>query len=450
MSHKHSASSTSTVSDHDADEADFIVPAESIESTNVVETATAASLIGTRPTQVHVNPRRVSGTPSVSSTVSSSTVTPANVDAIQKDRDSMPPPSTIPRTVYAAPEIEHGEDAEMGPPSPTASTTSFFTSTSGADHSVHETDAYVDALDDRASSRASVDTVLAAGPVADSGAVAREVAPENLESTRSAMTSSDVSKHPKTAAASGGSTVLEKAELAGSAPIASSAIRNGITKFGAAGTAKVPVTISEKDVLPKSRWSLKWKLILLALILAIAIGVGVGVGVGVGTRKHQASNSAVPGTSSSALSSSNSVTPSSIGTLSIASSTTISASEIFASIASSGVDLSATPSSSSSTSSSSASSTTAFSTFSTVTTTTSSGSGSLSSPPTTSGPSSDNSPTRTSSSSPTSLSVFRSTYTTTFPTSVVQTRTYLGFPFVTTVEVTTRAVRTATYTSTLS
>ncbi|KAK9350432.1 hypothetical protein V1523DRAFT_81068 [Lipomyces doorenjongii] len=463
MAHKHSSSTASMASDRDIDEGDFLVPAESIESTNEVQTATAASLIGTRPTQVLVNPRRVSGTPSISSTVSGSTVTPATVGA--RGKDVMPPPATAPRTVYAAPVAEYNSDLEIGPPSPTASTTSFFTSASGADHSANETDSYVDAVDDGYSSRASTETIPAAAVVpsaaVSSAAASEEVVLETFDSTRPAMTASDVSTNRTAVPESNGSTMSEKAGLVGaavevdSAPIAAAAIGKGTTKpmpgvrNGAANTGKVPVAISEKAVTYKKK-SIKWKwVIIIALIVAIAIGVGVGVGVGVGTRKHQnSSNSTAAGGASSSAVSSTTGTSSLIGarpSAVSASSSVVSGSPSITPAANSP----ATSATASTLSSSSASSTRALSSFSTVTMTQSSASRSLSSPTRTSSVSSDASATARSSANP-SLSVVRSVYTTTFPTSVVVTRTYLDFPFRTTVEVTTTAVRTATYTLTLS
>ncbi|KAK9390776.1 hypothetical protein V1515DRAFT_45261 [Lipomyces mesembrius] len=460
MAHKHSSSSASMASERDVDEGDFLVPAESIESTNEVQTATAASLIGTRPTQVLVNPRRVSGTPSISSTVSGSTVTPATVGA--RGKDVMPPPATAPRTVYAAPVAEYNSDLEIGPPSPTASTTSFFTSASGADHSANETDTYVDAVDDGHSSRASTETIPAAvvpsaAAAAAAAAAAPEAALETFESTRPAMTASDVSANCTAVPESDGSTMSEKAGLVGaavevdSAPVAAAAIGKGTTKAtsgltnGAANTGKVPVAISEKAVTSKKK-SNKWKwVIIIAMIVAIAIGVGVGVGVGVGTRKHQNSNNgtAAGGASSSAVSPTTG-TSSLIGAGSSsisAGSSVVSGSPSFTSAANSGATSAAA--------STSRSSSATLSSFSTVTTTQSSASRSLSSPSRTSSVSSDASATAPSSANP-SLSVFRSVHTTTFRTSVVATRTYLDFPFRTTVEATTTAVRTATYTLTLS
>ncbi|KAK9488050.1 hypothetical protein V1527DRAFT_459262 [Lipomyces starkeyi] len=460
MAHKHSSSSVSMASDRDVDENEFLVPAESIESTNEVQTATAASLIGTRPTQVLVNPRRVSGTPSISSTVSGSTVTPATFGA--RGRDVMPPPPTAPRTVYAAPVAEYNSDLEIGPPSPTASTTSFFTSASGAEQSANEMDTYVDAVDDGYSSRASTETIPAAFvPTAtvSSAAAAPEVALETFESTRPAMTASDVSTNRIAVPESNGSAMSEKAGLVAaavevdSAPIAAAAIgkvtmkaKSGVTN-GAANTGKVPVAIEEKAVASKKK-SNKWKwVIIIAVIVAIAIGVGVGVGVGVGTRKRQNSNNstAAGGASSSDVSSAT-ATSSLIGTRSSA----ISGASISVVSGSASVTSAATSAIASTSQASSASSTRALSSFSTVTTTQSSASSSRSSPSATSRVSSDASSRTAPSSANPSLSVFRSIYTTTFPTTVVATRTYLDFPFRTTVVVTTTAVRTATHTLTVS
>ncbi|KAK9348601.1 hypothetical protein V1522DRAFT_399061 [Lipomyces starkeyi] len=460
MAHKHSSSSVSMASDRDVDEGDFLVPAESIESTNEVQTATAASLIGTRPTQVLVNPRRVSGTPSISSTVSGSTVTPATVGA--RGRDVMPPPPTAPRTVYAAPVAEYNSDLEIGPPSPTASTTSFFTSTSGAEQSANEMDTYVDAVDDGYSSRASTETIPAAfvpSAAVSSATAAPEVALETFESTRPAMTASDVSTNRTAVPESNGSAMSEKAGLVevDSAPIAAAAIgkvttkaKSGVT-YGAANTGKGPVAIEEKAVASKKK-SNKWKwVIIIAVIVAIAIGVGVGVGVGVGTRKRQNSNnSTAAGGASSSDVSSTTATSSLIGARSSAiSGASISVVSGSASVTSA-ANSQATSATVSTSPASSASSTRALSSFSTVTTTQSSASSSRSSPSTTSRVSSDASSRTAPSSANPSLSVFRSIYTTTFPTTVVATRTFLDFPFRTTVVVTTTAVRTATHTLTVS
>ncbi|KAK9330228.1 hypothetical protein V1520DRAFT_137619 [Lipomyces starkeyi] len=459
MAHKHSSSSASMASDRDVDEGDFLVPAESIESTNEVQTATAASLIGTRPTQVLVNPRRVSGTPSISSTVSGSTVTPATVGT--RAKDVMPPPPIAPRTVYAAPVAEYNNDLEIGPPSPTASTTSFFTSTSGAEQSANEMDTYVDAVDDGYSSRASTETIPAAfvsSAAVSSATAAPDVALETFESTP-AMT--DVSTNHTAVPESNGSAMSEKAGLVGtavevdSAPIAAAAIgkittKSGVTN-GAANTGKVPVAIEEKALTSKKK-SNKWKwVIILAVIVAIAIGVGVGVGVGVGTRKRQNSNnSTAAGGASSSDVSSTTATSSLIGARSSAiSGTSISVASGSASVTSA-ANSKATSATASTSPASSASSTRALSSFSTVTTTQSSASSSRSSPSATSRVSSDASSRTAPSSANPSLSVFRSIYTTTFPTTVVATRTYLDFPFRTTVVVTTTAVRTAIHTLTVS
>ncbi|KAK9374772.1 uncharacterized protein V1513DRAFT_445122 [Lipomyces chichibuensis] len=461
MAHKHSSSSVSMASDRDVDEGDFLVPAESIESTNEVQTATAASLIGTRPTQVLVNPRRVSGTPSISSTVSSSTVTPATVGA--RGKGIMAPPPTAPRTVYAAPVPEYNSDLGIGPPSPTASTTSFFTSTSGVEQSANETDNYVDAVDDGYSSRASTETIPAAvvsSAAVPSAAAAPEAALVGFESTGPEMTSSDVSTNRTAVPESNGSTLSEKAGLAGSAvevgsaPIAAATIGKGTMKTlssvtnSAANTGKLPVAISEKEVTSEKKSNKRKWVIIIALIVAIAIGVAVGVGVGVGTRKHQNnSNSTAAGGASSSAVSSTAPTSSSTGARSSAISTSISVVSERASVTSAAISR-ATSDTSSMSPSSSASNTRALSSFSTVTTTQSSPS--RSSPSTTSSVSSDDSVTTAPSSANPSLTVFRTIYTTMYPTSVVDTRTYLGFPFKTTVVMTTTAVRTAIHTLTVS
>ncbi|KAK9325618.1 hypothetical protein V1517DRAFT_313865 [Lipomyces orientalis] len=461
MAHRHSSSSVSMASDRDVDEGDFLDRAESIESTNEVQTATAASLIGTRPTQVHVNPRRVSGTPSISSTISSSTVTPASSGAIR--RDDMPPPPTTPRTVHAPPVVEYPSDTETGPPSPTASTASFFTSTSGAEQSAYETDAYLDAADGY-SSRGSTETIPAvAAPVVGSVVVAPGSGLELSKSTRPAVTASDGLATRAPEAVVDGSTISGNAKPIGasatavSAPIAGAASGNGTTKTATTSNEKAPAAISEKAV-ESSKKIKKWKwIIIIALILAIAIGVGVGVGVGVGTKKNNSNNNSnTAGGASSSPASSTAVTSSSVGASSSAASSDVSAVTSTRESPSMQPSTSRSPSASAtvSTSESMASSTREASSFSTVTTTRASASRSRSSTSTMSSVSSDtdtrspSSTTRQATSR--SISIFRSIYTTTFPTSVETTRTYLDFPFRTTVVVTTTAVRTATYTMTLS
>ncbi|KAK9248898.1 hypothetical protein V1506DRAFT_528105 [Lipomyces tetrasporus] len=462
MAHRHSSSSASVASDRDVDEGDFLDRAESIESANEVQTATAASLVGTRPTQVHVNPRRVSGTPSISSTVSSSTVTPASSGATR--RDDMPPPPTTPRTVHAPPVAEYPSDTETGPPSPTASTASFFTSTSGADQSAYETDAYLDAADSY-SSRASTETIPAvAAPVAGSVVVTPGTGLETSKSTLPALTSSDELPTRAAVPMADGSTISGNAKPIGasdravSAPIALAATGNGKTKTATTANEKAPVAISEKAVASSKKIKKRKWIIILALILAIAIGVGVGVGVGVGTRKNNSNNNVnTAGGASSSPVRSTAATSSSVRASSRSASSDISAAASTRESASMRPSTSRSPSASATVSSSEsmASSTREASSFSTLTTTRVSASGSRSSTSTMSSVPSDISETRSPSSTTRpatlrSISLFRSIYTTTFRTSVETTRTYLDFPYRTTVVVTTTAVRTATYTLTVS
>ncbi|KAJ8103156.1 hypothetical protein POJ06DRAFT_246745 [Lipomyces tetrasporus] len=463
MAHRHSSSSASVASDRDVDEGDFLDRAESIESANEVQTATAASLVGTRPTQVHVNPRRVSGTPSISSTVSSSTVTPASSGATR--RDDMPPPPTTPRTVHAPPVAEYPSDTETGPPSPTASTASFFTSTSGAEQSAYETDAYLDAADSY-SSRASTETIPAvAAPVAGGVVVTPGTGLETSKSTLPVLTSSDELPTRAAVPMADGSTISGNAKPIGasdravSAPIAVAATGNGKTKTATTANEKAPVAISEKAVASSKKIKKRKWIIILALILAIAIGVGVGVGVGVGTRKHNSNNNVntAGGASSSPVRSTAATSSSSVRASSSAASSDISAAASTRESASMRPSTSSYPSASATVSSSEsmASSTREASSFSTLTTTRVSASGSRSSTSTMSSVLSDISETRSPSSTTSpatlrSISIFRSIYTTTFRTSVETTRTYLDFPYRTTVVVTTTAVRTATYTLTVS
>ncbi|KAK9465905.1 hypothetical protein V1512DRAFT_264999 [Lipomyces arxii] len=260
----------------------------SIDSAAEVETATATSLVGSKPTQVVVvNPRRISGAPSVSSMATEATITPAS-----QSRAVVDPPAT---------QYETGD--EYVQPSPSASTTSFFTSNSEIryDTDAYATDAFIDAREDEVDSVDSVDTIPAAPPSAAAASAAATTEPAVIppKSTQPPVPPFSTTAIPPS---------IVKAEAPAAVPAT-----NG------AGTVKQTPVLLEKSFTPtKTRQRRNW-IIGILVVLAIAIGVGVGVGVGVGTRHHNSRSGSAGGDATSTFSSASS---------SSISSSTISLSEV--------------------------------------------------------------------------------------------------------------------------
>ncbi|KAK9454337.1 hypothetical protein V1511DRAFT_511694 [Dipodascopsis uninucleata] len=295
MNHKNNSSISSVVSE---DDNSILQRTESIEQPEV-QTATAA-IARVRPTQVIVNSRRISGTPSVASVASDSTITPGHASSPLSS--SMPPPARTSRgsnglvissmTLPTSPE----EAAPNAQSSPTGSTTSFFTSNS----SVHPSDSDDGFADAAAIRNNSIDlerqNTIQARPAT--------VVPVAASPSSALPTVKQVSSYRLAQPASGATG--EKAQMmmgiSGSIPSSPSGSAEKTMETGGVYT-------------DKSKRKKRFWIIFAAILLAVAIGVGVGVGVGVGTKKSNSTSNLAPGASSTSTQSSSAILSSSTASL---------------------------------------------------------------------------------------------------------------------------------------